>query len=256
MSEHESNPFRSIGRTLSQIEEQQEELADLFETLGEEYYDDEGTQIYVDSGGSAVRDKDKKPETLGAIDPLALQMLGRVAFMGAEKYARFDYLERPMNWSEAIDALGRHFLSFQAGEDLDPESGLPHPVHVSWNALALVSYMIRGLGNDDRFVQKTPNETTVAAMEAARRGETTSHDSVQGLIDDLNDDTRVARADHLRGYTFRALDLKGYPYGPDHDSLRDARIYAAETTFDGGEARVVDDTGRVVWSKTVDVDNA
>lgn len=43
-----------------------------------------------------------------------------------------------------------HAWAFWAGENNDPESGLPHMAHAAWNALALVEYLLRTIGKDDR----------------------------------------------------------------------------------------------------------
>jgi hypothetical protein len=93
--------------------------------------------------------KGKKPSELGAIDPLALTELGNVAGYGSSKYERFNFL-RGYAWSLSVDALYRHFLAFQAGEDRDPETGYPHMAHVAWHALCLTSFLLRGIGTDDR----------------------------------------------------------------------------------------------------------
>ena len=86
---------------------------------------------------------------LGFVDARALEILGEVAGMGAEKYEKFNYL-KGYDWTLSINALYRHFLLFQQGEDIDPESGLPHMAHAAWHALNLVSFLDRDLGNDDR----------------------------------------------------------------------------------------------------------
>ena len=49
-----------------------------------------------------------------------------------------------------MNALMRHALAFWSGEDRDPESGHLHVAHVAWHALALVSFHLRGLGEDTR----------------------------------------------------------------------------------------------------------
>ncbi len=97
------------------------------------------------SGGQ----KGKKSAQLGAIDPVALLVLAEVAGYGSIKYARMNYM-RGYDWSLSFDAMLRHLLAFWSGEDIDPESGLPHLGHACWHTLALLSFMRRGLGTDDR----------------------------------------------------------------------------------------------------------
>lgn len=64
--------------------------------------------------------------------------------------------ERGMLWSRCYNSLMRHTLAWQAGEDKDAESGLHHMAHVAWNALALLSYYLRGIGSDDRPSRPKP----------------------------------------------------------------------------------------------------
>ena len=94
--------------------------------------------------------KGQKDARLGGIDPLALEQLALVSGMGEVKYGRFNYA-KGFKWSLAVDALYRHLLAFLGGEDLDPESGLPHTAHVAWQALCLTTFLQRKLGTDDRF---------------------------------------------------------------------------------------------------------
>lgn len=93
--------------------------------------------------------KGVKLTQIGALDPVALMTLGRVAGMGANKYAAFNYLAG-FDYSKAYNAMMRHANLFWAGEDCDPESGLPHIAHAAWMAMALLSFHLRGIGNDDR----------------------------------------------------------------------------------------------------------
>lgn len=94
--------------------------------------------------------KASKPSQLGFVDPLALEILGEVAGMGAEKYEKWNYL-KGYDYSLSYNAMLRHMNSFWQGEDTDPESGFPHMAHAAWHGLAIVSFQRRGLGNDDRF---------------------------------------------------------------------------------------------------------
>lgn len=123
----------------------------------------ESWRVTSETGGM----KNQKRAQLSAIDPQALRILAEVAGHGSEKYDRHNYL-KGYDWSLSADALQRHFLAFQGGEDLDPESGLPHMAHAAWQALALVSFQTRGLGTDDRFKQAPPaRRDLLAEFEAS-----------------------------------------------------------------------------------------
>lgn len=102
--------------------------------------------------------KGQKSARLGSVDPLALYRLAQVSGDGAAKYAAFNYL-KGYDWSLSFDALMRHLLRFWSGEDRDDESGHLHVVHAAWHALALASFVERGLGTDDRY--KEPERPTL-----------------------------------------------------------------------------------------------
>jgi hypothetical protein len=93
--------------------------------------------------------KGQKPAMLGALDPKSILEVARVAGYGAQKYARYNYLNT-YDWSLSFDAMQRHALAFWGGEDVDPESGEPHMAHVAWHAMALLSFMRLGRELDDR----------------------------------------------------------------------------------------------------------
>ena len=102
-------------------------------------------RVTSETGGQ----KGQKGARLGGADPLALMELARVYGYGEQKYERFNYL-KGYPFSLSIDALYRHFLAFQSGEDRDPESGLLHTAHMAWHALALTAFIQRQIGTDDR----------------------------------------------------------------------------------------------------------
>lgn len=97
-------------------------------------------------------EKGRKVEELASLDPKALRTLAKVSGFGARKYDAFNYL-KGYDWTLSLNALLRHVMAFAEGEDLDPESGLPHTAHAAWHGLALTSFVERGLGTDDRFKQ-------------------------------------------------------------------------------------------------------
>lgn len=99
--------------------------------------------------------KGSKLPQLGAIEPLAILEVAKVAGYGATKYARYNYL-RGYRWSLSFDALQRHLLLFWSGEDRDQESGLYHLAHAAWHCLALLSFKLFNLGEDDRWTYSLP----------------------------------------------------------------------------------------------------
>ena len=102
-------------------------------------------RVTSETGGQ----KERKAAELGTIDPVALTVLAKVSGFGARKYEAFNYL-RGYDWALSYNALQRHLMEFWSGEDLDPESGLPHAAHAAWHALALTSFLERGIGTDTR----------------------------------------------------------------------------------------------------------
>ena len=112
--------------------------------------------------------KGKKRAQLGALDPTALMSVAEVAGFGAEKYARYNFL-KGYAYSLTYDACQRHLHAFWAGEDNDPESGLPHLAHACWHTLAMLAFLQRGVGDDDRpdSVYDNDMDTTVPTVQTA-----------------------------------------------------------------------------------------
>lgn len=105
-------------------------------------------------------EKGVKLSQMGALDPAALYTVSEVAGMGATKYARYNFL-KGYPWMLSYDAMQRHAMKFASGEDIDPESGLPHLAHMTWHGLAMLSFYIHGLGTDDRW-RKEKNDSLPA----------------------------------------------------------------------------------------------
>lgn len=110
-----------------------------------DYQPTDEVRVTSDTGGQ----KGQKSARFGGGDPLAYMELARVYGFGEEKYDRYNYL-KGYDWSLSIDALFRHLFAFIGGEDRDPESGLLHTAHVAWHGQTLSSFMLRGVGTDDR----------------------------------------------------------------------------------------------------------
>lgn len=118
--------------------------------------------------GKGLRfNKGKRDFTL--IPPDALAYLADLFTLGAMKYAPRNW-ERGMKYTDVMKSLDRHWNAFKSGEDrdmgtpADPGSTLYHMVHVVWNAMALLTYQLRGIGEDDRYKVAMPETPDYAAM--------------------------------------------------------------------------------------------
>lgn len=99
--------------------------------------------------GQALHFSEGKPG-VDQIPPQILIELGEVFSYGEQKYFRDNWL-RGNEWHEFYGSALRHLFKFWMGEDIDPESKLPHLAHALWNVMALRVYQLRSLGHDDRF---------------------------------------------------------------------------------------------------------
>ena len=65
---------------------------------------------------------------LSVIPLPALHALGLAMLEGSLKYGRHNYREAGIRYSVYYDAIQRHMSAWWEGEDIDEESGLPHPI--------------------------------------------------------------------------------------------------------------------------------
>lgn len=114
-----------------------------------EFVEQAGTKAQSATVSASGRKDDGDKLRMDLLDPVALEGLSAVLTFGAKKYA-------PDNWRggiayrRLIGALFRHGFAFLRGEDLDPESGLPHIDHLGacWMFLSYMSKQRKDL--DDR----------------------------------------------------------------------------------------------------------
>lgn len=89
---------------------------------------------------------DKGKNRLGLIFadfPRALELIGEIATFGAEKYIDHGWVSVPDGEKRYRDALYRHLLAYERGEELDPETGLSHLGHAAWNIAAILELKLR-----------------------------------------------------------------------------------------------------------------
>ena len=76
------------------------------------------------------------------------RVLAQILTKGAVKYAPRNW-EKGLSWSETLGSLHRHLDKWVSGETHDEETKCHHMGHVAWNALALMTMQLRGIGKDD-----------------------------------------------------------------------------------------------------------
>jgi hypothetical protein len=94
--------------------------------------------VNSDERGSGARFNSGKPR-LDLVPIIGLESAAQVFEYGAQKYASWNWA-KGMPWSAVVGCLMRHLSAIQRGEDLDPESGLPHVGHLMCNALMLATF--------------------------------------------------------------------------------------------------------------------
>lgn len=82
---------------------------------------------------------------------LALEEYWKVALHGAKKYAPNNCLVNvtAADMKHYEEALWRHWQLRRQGEEIDPDSGLPHLAHMAWCALYLLEMEKRGVTNPE-----------------------------------------------------------------------------------------------------------
>jgi Domain of unknown function (DUF5664) len=107
------------------------------------------------AGGTKL---DSNKPRMDLIDPLALIGLSEVLTFGAKKYSAHNW-RQGISHSRLIAALMRHLMAIQEGEDIDPESGLPHIDHLGCCWMFLSNQQKIRPDMDDRyFIEGRPTE--------------------------------------------------------------------------------------------------
>ena len=113
---------------------------------------EENIKIYAQEapeGAKGMKYDGEKPR-MDLLDAKALEGLAQVLTFGAQKYAANNW-RNGLEYSRLTAAMLRHLMAIQKGEDLDPESGLPHIDHLGccWMFLSNLSKTRPDL--DDRW---------------------------------------------------------------------------------------------------------
>ena len=121
------------------------------------------------------------PETATALGALGL-------LDGALKYGRANFRVIGVRASIYYDALRRHMNKWFEGEDIDPDSGLPHLAHALACLAILVDAQAVGKLTDDRqvkggYVQYMQELTPHVKRLKKTHKETPKHYTIQDVVD-------------------------------------------------------------------------
>jgi hypothetical protein len=97
---------------------------------------------------------DQEKPRMDLLDADYLEGVANVLSFGARKYAAHNW-RGGINYSRLIASLYRHLGAINRGEDIDPESGLPHVYHLGCNTMFLASMMKTRPDMDDRYKAQT-----------------------------------------------------------------------------------------------------
>lgn len=93
---------------------------------------------------------------LSTVPANVLAETGVAMLEGALKYGRHNYRQAGVRASVYYDALMRHIMAWWEGEDIDPDSGIPHIVKAIATLVVLRDADFRGMLEDDRPPRTEP----------------------------------------------------------------------------------------------------
>lgn len=97
-----------------------------------------------------------KKAPLSVIPAPFLHAVGLGMMEGALKYGRHNYRPAGIRYSVYYDAAMRHLTAWWEGEDIDQDSGLPHPIKAACCMAVLFDAMVQENGTDDRPPKSPP----------------------------------------------------------------------------------------------------
>jgi hypothetical protein len=114
---------------------------------------------------SAIKFDNEKP-MMELLSRVALEGCATVLTFGSKKYAP-DNWRKGFKWRRLIGAAMRHLMAISDGEDVDPESGLPHVDHLACCVMFLSEHQKKNLGEDDRWKPDTKDRSPLKAVVSA-----------------------------------------------------------------------------------------
>lgn len=95
-------------------------------------------------------EKESTDERWDLVPMAAVGEIARVYGFGSGKYSDHNW-RKGYNWGLSFSAMEHHLRAWQEGQDLDPQSGLPHLAHAGWHCLTLLTFTREHPELDDRW---------------------------------------------------------------------------------------------------------
>lgn len=99
--------------------------------------------------------------TLANTPMAAVHLMGLAFNDGAEKYGPFNWRETKVGSTTYLEALKRHILAYEAGEECAVDSGVPHLAH----AMASLAILLDAKLHDALVDERRPSRATLDLLE-------------------------------------------------------------------------------------------
>lgn len=125
--------------------------------------------------------KGVKEERFSLVPVYPLTLLSRLYAFGAKKYAAHNW-RKGYEWSKSYDSVVRHLTQFWEGEDIDPETGIPHVICAAFHCFVLAQYMKDHPELDDRYKPSDGIDELVEAVDNLNKSEIITKDETYELL--------------------------------------------------------------------------
>lgn len=121
-----------------------------------------------DSGNPKDAIGDTKPQ-IHLVPPAGLIYEAKVMALGASKYGAYNWRDSKVRRTVYLSAILRHVLRSLDGEDVDPETGVPHEASIAANAHIILDALANDVLIDDRPTSGAAGRLIEEASEVAER---------------------------------------------------------------------------------------
>jgi hypothetical protein len=97
---------------------------------------------------------DADKPAIALVPPEFIEEVAKVFGMGAKKYGLWNWRKDALTTahSRTYSSVQRHLNAYWKGENIDPESGLPHLAHAASQIAILMIHQLDAPQMDDRYI--------------------------------------------------------------------------------------------------------